>query len=118
MSGPDSTPVTLPLSDDARKAYQELYDTIEAAIEGTTDVAVLQALNSRMADVDNVLTKDAMYRLQANTELFEALRAQIDDTNAGLEKLKEQIEAIATHFAEAGKVLAAISKVLTLGPWI
>jgi archaellum component FlaC len=111
-------PVAIPLSIDLRKAYQDLFDTIEAAIEASKDAAVLQALNARQADVDNVLTKDDMYRLHANTELFKALLQQINDTNEGLEELKQEISSIAAGFNEAGQVLAAINKVLTLIPGI
>src|SRR5579885_3460705 len=91
-------PVEIPLSTELRKAYEDLYDTIEAAIEGTKDTAVLEALNARQADVDNVLTKDDMYRLQANTALFEALCKQISDTNEGLKELEKQISSIAAGF--------------------
>jgi hypothetical protein len=91
---------------------------METAIENTTDVAVLGPLNAWQGEVDGILTKDAMYRLHANSELFDALEKQICDTNKGLKTLQEQIEAIASHFAEAGEVLAAINKVLTLVPGI
>lgn len=111
-------PIALPLSTELRSAYKDLYDAIEAAIETSRDTAVLEALNARQADVDNVLTKDDMYRLHQNTELFLALRQQIDDTNEGLEELKERISSIAAGFSEAGQVLAAINKVLTLIPGI
>ncbi len=111
-------PVTIPLSTEVRQAYQDLYDAIEAAIETTKDTAVLEALNARQADVDNVLTKDDMYRLHANTALFKALMQQIDDTNEGLETLQKQISSIAAGFNEAGQVLAAINKVLSLIPGV
>jgi hypothetical protein len=120
MSAPEPSAVpsnpTLPLSDEARKAYRDLYDAMEAAIEGTTDVATLEALNAKIGDVDNVLTKDDMYRLRANSELYEALLKQINDTNDGLKALQDQIAAIATGFSEAGKILAAVDKVLSLVP--
>jgi archaellum component FlaC len=111
-------PVTIPLSPEMRKAYEELYEAIEATIENTRDASILLALNARQADVDNVLTKDDMYRLHANTELFEALKEQIDETNEGLEVLKHQISSIASGFSEAGQVLSAINKVLSLVPGI
>ena len=111
-------PVTIPLSTEVRKAYQDLYDSIEAAIEGTKDTALLEALNARQAEVDNVLTKDDMYRLHKNTELFQALLQQINDTNDGLAVLQSQISSIAAGFDQAGQVLAAINKVLTLVPGI
>ena len=111
-------PITIPLSTEVRKAYQELYDTIEAAIETTKDAAVLESLNARQADVDNVLTKDDMYRLHANTALFDALLRQVNDTNESLATLQKQISSIAAGFNEAGQVLAAINKVLSLVPGI
>ena len=119
LSVPSSTasgsPV-IPLSEEARKAYKHLYDTMETAIEGTTDAAVLEALNARQAEVDDVLTKDAIYRLQANTTQFEALQKQINETNAGLKTLEEQIESIAETFNGAGAILGAINNVLSLVP--
>ena len=111
-------PVEIPLSTELRRAYDDLYDSIEAAIESSKDAAVLEALNARQADVDDVLTKDDMYRLHANTDLFKALCQQIKDTNEGLEELQKQISSIAAGFNEAGQVLAAINKVLTLIPGI
>jgi len=111
-------PITIPLSTEVRKAYQDLYDTIEAAIETTKDAAVLESLNARQADVDNILTKDDMYRLHANTALFDALSKQINDTNEGLATLEKQISSIAAGFNEAGQVVAAINKVLSLVPGI
>lgn len=111
-------PVEIPLSTELRKAYEDLDNTIEAAIEGTKDAAVLEALNARQADVDDVLTKDDMYRLQANTALFKALCQQISDTNEELKELEKQIYSIAAGFNEASQVLAAINKVLTLIPGV
>ena len=110
------TAPTIPLPDAVRAAYQDLYAKLETAIENTTDPAALEALNAAQLNVDNTLTKDNMYRLQANTELFQALLQQINDTNSGLKTLQEQIAAIASHFATAADIIAAINKVLTLVP--
>lgn len=120
MSVPPSSSASgspaIPLSEEAREAYKHLYDTMQAAIEGTDNVAVLDALNARQAEVDDVLTKDAMYRLQANTTQFEALQKQINETNAGLKTLEDQIESIAETFNGAGVILGAINNVLSLVP--
>jgi uncharacterized protein YukE len=122
VSGPETKAMpgapTIPLTPEVRQAYQDLYDTMEAAIEATNDAAVLQALLAKQTQVDNVLTKDDMYRLHANAELFNALLNQINDTNDQLETLKKQISSIADGFNMAGQVLAAINKVLTLIPGI
>jgi uncharacterized protein (DUF2342 family) len=105
---------TIPLTDEIRAAYQDLYAKIETEIENTADVGILQALNTSQADVNNVLTMDAMYRLHADTAQFAALLKQINHTNDGLKTLQDQIGAIASHVAQAGAILGAISKVLTL----
>jgi len=54
---------------------------IQTAIETTTDPGVLEALNSSRTNVDNVLTKDVMYRIEANTALYDALLLRINSTN-------------------------------------
>lgn len=115
---PDTIPASpaIPLTAEVRAAYQDLYNKIEAAIESTTDVSVLQALNPLQAEVDDILTKDDMYRLHADTALFAALLGQINDTNKALKALQDEIASIASHFALAADVIAAISKVLTLVP--
>ena len=107
---------TIPLTEIVRAAYVDLYDQLEDAIESTTDPANLQILNASQTNVDNVLTKDDLYRLHANTALFQALHEEIDSTNSELDNLRKQIKAIATDFDMAGDVIAAITKVLTLVP--
>lgn len=105
---------TLPLTADVRAAYENLYSKVETAIEGTTDVTALQALNTWQAEVDDVLDKDDIYRLSQNTDAFNALLTQINYTNTGLKTLQGQITATASHFATAGAILGAISKVFSL----
>lgn len=114
-SSPGGLPTSpnIPLSADLRAAYQDLYAQIENAIESTTDVTALQALNAQQAQVDDVLQKDAIYRLGANTDAFNALLSQINDTNNGLKTLQSQIQATASHFQTAGAILGAIDKVLS-----
>lgn len=107
---------TIPLPADVRAAYQELYDKLENAIENTEDTAALQVLNDSQTNVENILTKDDMYRLHADTALFHALQEQIDSTNAELDKLRDQIKAVSSDFEMAGDVIAAITKVLKLFP--
>jgi predicted nuclease with TOPRIM domain len=109
---------TIPLTVEIRRAYQDLYDKMQDTIDQTTNVALLEALNTWQGEVDDILTKDNMYRLKASSALFDALLKQINDTNDGLDKLKNQIQSISAGFEEAGQVLAAIDKVLTLIPGI
>lgn len=114
MSTPiPGTPI-IPLTPELRAAYTDLNAQLEAAIEATADVTALQALNAQQAQVDDVLQKDAIYQLGANTDSFNALFAQINDTNNGLKALQTQIKTTASHFQTADSILSAISKVFGL----
>lgn len=115
-NAPATSALTLPLSPAVRAAYQDLYDKYEAAIEATADVGALEALNASQLDVDNILTKDAEYRLAANTALYGALLKQIQSTNGDLKALQKQIQAIAKGVSTFGEILGAIQKVLSMMP--
>lgn len=105
---------SIPLSPEVRAAYQNLYDKMQAALDSTMDLATIEALNAALPGVDEILTKDDMYRMSQDTAIFDALQEQISETNSDLKTLQAQIASIASHFAMAGDILAAISKVLTL----
>ncbi len=113
---PPSTAVTIPLAPAMRTAYEELSTSYQAAFDANPDYAFRVELRDWKTDVDNILEKDAMYRLNANTALLEALLKQINGTNTDLVKIKAEIAAIAGDFAKVGIVMAAIDKVLTLLP--
>jgi hypothetical protein len=115
QASPSGSP-SIPLTPAVRAAYENLYAQYEDTIENTTDPGVLAALNASQADVDDILTKDDMYRLHANTALFQALLEQIKSTNDDLQKLKDQIAAIASDISTAGQIIDAINKVLSLVP--
>jgi hypothetical protein len=108
----------IPLSPEARAAYQSLYDTYEQAIEATTDPGLLATLEASQTDVDNILTKDNMYRLHADSTLFAALTTQIKGTSTDLQKIKAQVAAVASHIALAGNIIAAIDKVISIVPGV
>jgi hypothetical protein len=105
-----------PLTPELRAAYQALLTKYQAAIENTADPGVLEVLNSSRTNVDNVLTKDTMYRLQANTAVYNALLQQFDSTNDELKTLQAQIRAISSGISTFGDILDAIDKVLTMVP--
>ncbi len=118
MTTPPNTPPapTIPLTSGLRTAYQDLYKTYEAAIESTTNVEALEALNASQLDVDSILTMDGEYRLAANTALYGTLLQQINSTNVNLKALQAQILDISTDVSTFGDILGAIDKVLTLIP--
>lgn len=112
---PPPAPV-IPLTPELRAAYQDLLDKLQTSIENTADPGALEALNSSLTNVDNVLTKDAEYRLGANTGLYGALLQQISGTNSELKTLQAQILAISSGISTFGEILGAINKVLSLIP--
>ncbi|HTW80871.1 MAG TPA: hypothetical protein VME23_15095 [Terracidiphilus sp.] len=107
---------TIPLTPAVRGAYQDLYNQMQAELDGTMDSVAIAALNVWQPQVDQILTKDDEYKLNADTNIFQALQKQISDTNQGLKTLSNQIASTASHFALAGDIIAAINKVLTLIP--
>ncbi len=113
---PASLPVSpaIPLTPDLKAAYQNLYNKLETAIENTTDGAALTTLNAAQTNVDNILTKNAMYMLKANTALYAALLDQINSTNDDLEALQKQIMAITSKVSAFGEIADSINKVLSL----
>jgi len=103
----------IPLSADLRAAYQDLYDKLEAEYQTNPDATAREAIGPVRDNVEDVLTKDDLYKFNADTALFSALLQQIDDTNTGLKTLQSQIAATASHFKTADSIVAAASKVLS-----
>ena len=117
LSGSSPLPAyTIPLTPEVKAAYQDLYDKIQAAIDSTMDLATVEALNRWWREVDQVLTQDKEYTISQDTNIFAALQKQIKYVNDGLAGLRSEISSIASHFAMAGDIIAAIDKVLTLVP--
>jgi hypothetical protein len=109
---PQASP-TIPLSDDLRAAYEDLYSNLEAQYQATADATVLGAIGPARDNVSNTLTKDDMCKFSQDSSLFAALQAQITSTNQGLATLQTQIQSTASHFSMAGDILSAITKVFT-----
>jgi hypothetical protein len=108
--------LTLPLSAAVRKGYEDLYASVEAAIEGIDDGALLETLNDVHDGIGAVISADNRYRLEQNTALFEALLKQATDVNCALKKLQDQIAGIATGMERLGDVAAGIEKVMGMVP--
>jgi len=111
--GSGATP-TIPLTPEARKAYEDLFAKNEIAIEGTTDVGLLQSLDDAQDAVGAVLSADNEYRLNQDTAHFQALQTQINAANDSLTKLKKDIAGISSKISVLGDVAAGIAKVLSL----
>ncbi len=115
-AAPPFAPPAIPLTADLRAAYENLSAKYQAAFLANPDYAFRLQVHDWKTDVDDILEKDARYRLDANTALLQALLEQIESTNVDLAKIKVQITAVAADFALAGDVLSAINTVLTLLP--
>jgi hypothetical protein len=115
-AGNFSASPAIPLTPEVRAAYQDLYNKMQAALDNTMDADVVEALNAWQPQVDRILKQDDEYKLSADTNIFAALQQQISDTNKGLKTLQDQISSVASHFAMAGDIIAAINKVFTLIP--
>jgi hypothetical protein len=105
---------TIPLSQELRDAYTDLYNKLETEYQGTADPTVLGAIGPQRDNVGNILTKDDMYGFNQDTALFTALQKQICSTTDGLKTLQTQINATASHFKTAGDILGAVTKVFGL----
>ena len=107
---------TIPLTPTVRAAYVDLYNKIQDAIDSTMDLATVEALNQWQPQVRLVLDEDDEYTFSKDTNIFASLQKQIKTTNDGIAQLRTQITAIASHFAMAGEIIAAINKILSLLP--
>ena len=114
QASPKNLPASpsIPLSPALKAAYQNLYDTIQTAIDSTMDLTTIQTLNPMRDQVDQVLTQDDEYIHTKDTNIFAALATQIKFVNDGLTTLRGEVSSIASHFALAADVVAAIDKVL------
>jgi hypothetical protein len=110
---PPASP-TIPLSDDVRAAYDDLYNKLEAEYQSNPDATAREAIGPARDNVSNVLTKDDMCKFSQDTALFNALLSQINNTNTGLKTLQAQVAETASHFQTAADILGAVNRVLTL----
>jgi hypothetical protein len=105
---------TIPLADDVRAAYDDLYDKLETEYQANPDPVARQAIEPQKTNVSNILTKDDMCKFAQDTALFQALLTQINATNDGLKTLQAQIAATASHFQTAASIVGAINRVFGL----
>ncbi|HEY9126963.1 MAG TPA: hypothetical protein VIM62_07535 [Acidobacteriaceae bacterium] len=110
---PGNLPATpaIPLSDDLRAAYIDLYKKLENEYQSNPDATAREAVAPQRDNVSNILTKDNIYKFDQDTALFTALQQQISSTTDGLKTLQAQIKATASHFKTAADILGAITKV-------
>jgi len=103
----------IPLLPEVRAAYQDLYNSMQKALDNTMDAATVELLNQWQPQIELVLNQDDEYRLSQDTAVFASLQKQINDVNDGITTLRSQIASIASHFSMAATVIAAIDKLVT-----
>ncbi len=118
MATPTTGPggITLPLPDATRAAYEDLYNKAQAAIESTVDPDLLTGLNDARDGIDDILSADDAFRLNANSAAFADLTKKIGKVNDGLTALQTQIAAVAKTLGRYSAVAGAIGKVLSMFP--
>ena len=116
MSTPGNLPAapTIPLSDDLRSAYQDLYSKLDTEYQNNIDGTAQATLQPARLNVRNVLTKDDECKFAQDTALFSALAAQISSTTDALKTLQAEMNATLSHFQTASAILGAVTKVLGL----
>ena len=107
---------SIPLTPEVRAAYQDLYNKMQAALDSTMDEAAIEALNAWQPEVDQVLRKDDFYKLAKTRPSSMRCESRSTTPIRGSRPCASQISSIASHFAMAGDIIAAIDKVLTLVP--
>ncbi|MGA1984547.1 MAG: hypothetical protein ABSG84_19040 [Acidobacteriaceae bacterium] len=107
------TPSESPTEAQVYSIYQNLLDTINHEIFATADPDVLQVLEPASQALTDLLDDDDMVHLEANTALFAALTPEMKTANDALKTAQAQIAAVADKLADAGKVISALTQVLT-----
>jgi hypothetical protein len=117
-SSPVDTPELPPaLTDpDTVASYKALYELLGRAYWEASDLDAKDTIQGARDAIYEILTDLNMEKLEANTELFLALKKRIHESNKALEQIKERINAITKNISTASSVIAAISKVLSIAP--
>ncbi len=107
------TPPEPPTEAQIYDMYQNLLDAINTEIFATADPDVLHVLEPASQALTDLLDDEDMIHLEANTALFAALTPKMKAANDALKAAQAQIAAVADKLANAGKVISALTQVLT-----
>jgi hypothetical protein len=98
------------------QAYRDLYDALGRAYWEASDIKDKDTIQGIRDHIYEILTDLNIEKLQANTELFFALKSKIEDNNDALGDIKKKIAKITKNLSTVASVISAISKVLSLAP--
>jgi hypothetical protein len=97
-------------------AYKALYEILGRAYWEASDLTAKDTIQGARDSIYEILTDLNIARLEANTGLFLALKARIEESNKALGEIKEKINSITKNISTASSVIAAIAKVLSVAP--
>jgi hypothetical protein len=118
----ESQPVTSPglppafSNPDTVETYKALYDILGRAYWEASDLNAKDTIQGARDSIYEILTDLNIAKLEANTALFQNLKTKIRDSNKALDEIKETINNITRNISTASKVIAAITKVLSVAP--
>ena len=92
--------------------YKALYDTLGRAYWEASDINAKDTIQGARDAIYDILTDLNIAQLQANTALYLAVMPKIRQTNAALNKIKDQIAQITKNINTASSVVAAVAKVI------
>jgi hypothetical protein len=117
---PTNTPVAVDtpppsLADPAAVAnYKALYDTLGRAYWEASDINAKDTIQGARDAIYDILTDLNRAQLESNTALYLAVMPKIRQTNAALEKIKDQIAQITKNINTASSVVSAVAKVISV----
>lgn len=109
--------MTLPLQpteSDVYDLYQNLLDVTNQQVFAEQDPEYRQILQTLAQNLTDLLDADDIAHLQANTAQFTALTPAMKTANTQLLAAQTRIAAIAGRLANAGKVMSALTQILTI----
>jgi len=111
-------PIVNPALDnpDPGDAYQALYDTLGDAYWQASDITGKDTIHGLQEEIGKIIDAIDQQQLKDNTDLFIKIGAQVQATNSALKDLQTSINSITKNITTAGKVISAITTVLSLFP--
>lgn len=101
---------------DTIETYKTLYDLLGRAYWEASDIKAKDTIQGARDSIYQILTSLNEAKLDANTQLFLALKSKIKETNKALSKIQDKINNITKNISTASSVIAAITKVISIAP--
>lgn len=112
--GTPEVPAALQNPEALAASYKQVYDDLKAAYWNAADDASRNLISDVLEKIAEIITVLDQMEIAALTEQYLALKPKIDGANARLQELQRQAHQIITDMAIAGKVIAGITKLLSM----